>query len=77
MENRPIETTQAQPAVPAEDAETQGTGRLTEYAWAILLIVVSLWGISILSFGLPGLVVPALVLLPGIFVLLLLITMGG
>jgi len=41
-----------------------------------LLSIVSLWGISILQFGLLGLVIPALVLVPVVFVTLIIITRG-
>ncbi len=73
MDNRPIDQTTAI-AVTTEAAED---AHLTEFSWYILLVVVSLWGISILTFGLPGLVVPALVLLPFVFTALMLITVGG
>ncbi|MCR9125047.1 MAG: hypothetical protein NXH82_02875 [Rhodobacteraceae bacterium] len=42
--------------------------------WYALVMFVSLWGISALTFGLPGLYLPALALVPVIFVVLILIT---
>lgn len=41
-----------------------------------IALVVSLWGISAMSFGVPGLVVPALIMVPLIFVTLIAITWG-
>lgn len=44
--------------------------------WYALVLVISLWAISGLTFGLPGLYVPAVVLVPIMFSVLLLITWG-
>ncbi|MCV3270351.1 hypothetical protein [Roseobacter sinensis] len=44
--------------------------------WFALIGFVSLWMTSALTFGLPGLYLPALAMVPIIFVLLLLITKG-
>ncbi len=44
--------------------------------WYALVMVVSLWIISGLTFGLPGLYVPAVALVPMIFATLLIITWG-
>ena len=41
-----------------------------------LLAIVSLWGIAILQFGLLGLMIPALVLVPVVFLTLIVITRG-
>jgi hypothetical protein len=41
-----------------------------------LLALVSLWGIAILQFGLLGLMIPALLLVPVVFVTLIVITRG-
>jgi hypothetical protein len=41
-----------------------------------IALVLSLWGISILTFGLPGLFIPALAMVPLIFMVLLAITWG-
>ena len=41
-----------------------------------LLAIVSLWGIAILQFGLLGLMIPALLLVPVVFVTLIVITRG-
>ena len=41
-----------------------------------LLAIVSLWGIAILQFGLLGLMIPALALVPVVFLTLILITRG-
>ena len=44
--------------------------------WYALVLVVSLWVISALTFGVPGIYVPALAVVPIIFAVLLLITWG-
>lgn len=44
--------------------------------WFALIAFVSLWLSSALVFGLPGLYLPALALVPVVFVMLLLITKG-
>lgn len=44
--------------------------------WYALALVVSLWAISGLTFGVPGLYVPALALVPIMFFVLLIITWG-
>ena len=44
--------------------------------WAALIAFISLWMCSALTFGLPGLYLPALALVPVVFGLLLLITKG-
>ena len=44
--------------------------------WFALIGFVSLWMSSALVFGLPGLYIPALILVPLVFVLLLVITWG-
>ncbi|GFE48721.1 hypothetical protein So717_04740 [Roseobacter cerasinus] len=44
--------------------------------WFALIGFVSLWLSSALTFGLPGLYLPALALVPVVFVVLLLITKG-
>ncbi len=41
-----------------------------------LLAIISLWGIAILQFGLLGLMIPALALVPVVFLTLILITRG-
>lgn len=79
MENLRVDTTTATPAEEAdarEAAQAAQEERWTEFLSYILLGVVSAWGVSVLTFGIPGLVVPALLLLPVIFTLLLLITVG-
>ncbi len=42
----------------------------------LLVTLVSLWGIAILTWGIPGLYIPALASVPVVFVVLLLITRG-
>lgn len=42
--------------------------------WFALVLLVSLWMISALTFGLPGLYIPAVCMVPVIFVVLLIIT---
>ncbi len=42
----------------------------------LLVTLVSLWGISTLTWGIPGLYIPALASVPVVFVVLLLITRG-
>lgn len=44
--------------------------------WYALAMVVSLWGISGLTYGVPGLYLPALALVPIVFLVLLIITWG-
>lgn len=44
--------------------------------WYALVMVVSLWIISGMTFGLPGVYMPAVALVPIIFAILLLITWG-
>lgn len=44
--------------------------------WFALIAFISLWMCSLLTFGLPGLYLPALAMVPIIFVVLLLITWG-
>jgi len=41
-----------------------------------IALVLSLWGISILTFGIPGLFIPALAMVPLIFALLIVIAWG-
>lgn len=50
-------------------------GGITNLYFAIVAFV-SLWGISILTFGLPGLYLPALALVPVMFVMLIWISLG-
>jgi hypothetical protein len=47
-----------------------------ENIWYALLTVVSLWGIAILKFGVPGLYIPAVCMVPVMFIVLILITRG-
>ena len=42
--------------------------------WFALIMFVSLWAISALTFGLPGLYIPAVALVPIMFTVLILIT---
>ncbi|MEO0743832.1 MAG: hypothetical protein AAFY49_00660 [Pseudomonadota bacterium] len=42
----------------------------------VVLALLALWGIAIFTFGYPALIVPALALVPTIFVVLMLITVG-
>ncbi|WP_300039186.1 hypothetical protein [uncultured Roseobacter sp.] len=44
--------------------------------WFALILFVSLWMCSALIFGLPGLYLPAVAMVPVIFILLLMITWG-
>ncbi|TMV09503.1 hypothetical protein FGK63_00050 [Ruegeria sediminis] len=44
--------------------------------WYALIAVVSMWGCSLLLFGLPGLYLPALAMVPVMFLLLILISRG-
>jgi hypothetical protein len=39
-------------------------------------LIVSLWGISVMLFGVPGLYIPALIMVPMVFALLLAISWG-
>ncbi|MEO0911810.1 MAG: hypothetical protein AAFY59_02305 [Pseudomonadota bacterium] len=76
MHQATIDITRSTPAETAK-APPSDEAYLTEFTWYILLTVISAWGIAILTFGLPGLIIPALLLVPVIFALLLLITAGG
>ena len=44
--------------------------------WFFIVAIVSLWGISILTWGVPGLYLPALGFVPVMWIILLLITRG-
>ena len=44
--------------------------------WFALILFISLWMCSALTFGLPGLYIPAVAMVPLIFVVLVLITWG-
>jgi hypothetical protein len=44
--------------------------------WFAIIFFVSLWACAVLTFGLPGLFVPALIMVPVIWAILLLITRG-
>lgn len=45
-------------------------------AWGLVILLVALWGTSIVMFGLPGLFLPAVGAVPVIVAILLLITWG-
>lgn len=45
-------------------------------AFLIALVLVALWGLSIFTFGVPGLYIPAVIAVPVVYVLLLIITVG-
>lgn len=44
--------------------------------YAVLLLAVVLWGLSIAFFGIPGLYIPAVAAVPVIYALLILISRG-
>jgi hypothetical protein len=44
--------------------------------WYLLAMLVSLWAISVMTFGVPGLYIPAVILAPIVFLVLLIITWG-
>ena len=44
--------------------------------WWFLLALVSTWGMGILAFGVPALVVPVVAVVPGIVLLIVLLTRG-
>lgn len=50
-------------------------GEAENFVYALISLV-SLWGCSILLFGIPGLYLPALALVPVMFLLLILISRG-
>lgn len=50
-------------------------GKAENFAYALATLV-SLWGCSILLFGIPGLYLPALALVPVMFILLVAISRG-
>lgn len=47
-----------------------------DYPLYLLVLVLSLWGIAFVTFGLPGLYLPALALVPVMFILLVMLTRG-
>ncbi len=47
-----------------------------DHIWYVLVTVISLWGIAILKFGVIGLYLPAVGLVPVIFAVLILISRG-
>jgi len=46
------------------------------WVWASIALLVSLWGTSIAMFGIPGLYMPAVALVPVIYLALVLISRG-
>lgn len=44
--------------------------------YAVVLLAVALWGLSIAIFGIPGLYIPAVAAVPVIYVLLIIISRG-
>lgn len=56
----------------ARDVDKHGEDNLI---WGLITII-SMWGCAILLFGYPGLIIPALMLVPTIFILLIAITWG-
>jgi hypothetical protein len=46
------------------------------WAWAIIVLLVALWGTSIVLFGIPGLYIPAVALVPVVYIVLVLISLG-
>jgi len=43
---------------------------------ALLLVVLAVWGLAIATFGYPALILPVLAMVPTMFLILLLITVG-
>ncbi|MEO0504367.1 MAG: hypothetical protein AAFZ14_13655 [Pseudomonadota bacterium] len=52
------------------------TARVEIRILLVVLALIALWGAAIATFGYPALIVPALALVPSIFVVLMLITVG-
>ncbi|KUJ85676.1 hypothetical protein AVO45_01410 [Ruegeria marisrubri] len=52
------------------------TYRGSENLWYALIAFVSMWGCAFMVFGLPGLYIPALAMVPVMFLVLLLISRG-
>ncbi|SLN50686.1 hypothetical protein ROA7450_02521 [Roseovarius albus] len=48
----------------------------SDHIWYALVTVISLWGIAILKFGVLGLYLPAVAMVPVMFVVLILISRG-
>ncbi len=46
------------------------------WVWAGIALLVALWGTSIVMFGVPGLYLPAVALVPVVYVALILISRG-
>lgn len=46
------------------------------WVWAFVALVAALWGASIAIFGIPGLYIPAVALVPVVFVALIVISRG-
>lgn len=58
--------------------DVAGTISNSTFAFTLFLVValIALWGISFLTFGVPGLYIPAVAFVPVMFVILLIITRG-
>lgn len=52
------------------------TARVEIRILLVVLALLALWGAAIATFGYPALIVPALALVPSMFVVLMLITVG-
>ena len=64
------------------DSEQRPGSGLSENAVAarillVILVALAAWGLSIFFFGVPGLYLPALALVPVVWIALLAITVGG
>ncbi len=63
----------------ASDISTQKTKTKLDpatWVWASIALLVALWGTSIAMFGIPGLYMPAVALVPVIYLALVLISRG-
>ena len=75
----PQRNTESSPAVDALLAPVTWVRGLSGEAKIVLAILtlVSLWGIAILTFGYPAIIIPMKIIVPSMFVGLVLLTWGG
>ena len=64
------------PASEVATPETKSKRDPATWLWAAIAALVVLWGASIVMFGVPGLYIPAVALVPVIYLALILISRG-
>ncbi|MFK7939078.1 MAG: hypothetical protein AB8B82_06845 [Roseovarius sp.] len=57
-------------------SDTTDDKTMTRRLWAFAAVLVGLWGTSIAMFGIPGLYLPAVALVPCVMVMLIRLTRG-